>query len=285
METIIDIYNNLLVYNKNKIDFIIDKDTNIWFKFLSISKILKYKSSKDTLRDHIEKNNKKKLKEIDLIYKNNDHPNTILINENGLYMLLIKSRMKEASQFQYWIVNDVLPNLRKYGKYQVTKNIKTKLSNLNKKIKLLTEYNKKLKNNLTKNKFPNGQHIYVIEDEGLYKIGYTDDLKKRLNIYNTGRANKVDYSYYKKTKCAKEIESCLKAMLNKYIYKAKKEFYNCSLDKIIKSISKCLKIKKDCNDCKKIKEQSGGENIINKLIDYYDQKLTNYNNIYSSIIN
>ena len=133
-------------------------------------------------------------------------------------------------------------------------------------------YNSNLmENNLTKNKFPNGQHIYVIEDEGLYKIGYTDDLKKRLNIYNTGRANKVDYSYYKKTKCAKEIESCLKAMLNKYIYKAKKEFYNCSLDKIIKSISKCLKIKKDCNDCKKIKEQSGGENIINKLIDYYDQ--------------
>ena len=67
-----------------------------------------------------------------------------------------------------------------------------------------------------------------------YKIGYTDNLEKRLQNYNIGKANKLNYAYYKKTKCGKEIETCLKAMLNKYIYKSNKEFYVCDIDIIIK---------------------------------------------------
>ena len=37
-----------------------------------------------------------------------------------------------------------------------------------------------LKNNMTKDKYPNGYHIYIIKDNGLYKIGYTKNLKQRL---------------------------------------------------------------------------------------------------------
>jgi len=50
MNSIIDIYNN--------IDFVIDINGLVWFKFLSICRILNYKSSKDTLRDHVFKENK-----------------------------------------------------------------------------------------------------------------------------------------------------------------------------------------------------------------------------------
>lgn len=64
MNTIIDIYNKTLSYNKNDIQYELDKEGNIWFKFLNIVKILEYKSSKDTLKDKINKENKKELKEI-----------------------------------------------------------------------------------------------------------------------------------------------------------------------------------------------------------------------------
>ena len=47
MDTVIDIFNKKLIYNKNNIEFIIDTDNNIWFKFAAIAKILKYKSNKD----------------------------------------------------------------------------------------------------------------------------------------------------------------------------------------------------------------------------------------------
>ena len=82
-----------------------------------------------------------------------------------------------------------------------------------------------------------------------------------MKVYNTGKANKAEYAYYKKTDCAKEIEGCMKALLNKYLYKSKKEFYKCSLNKILIELKKCLKIENNCNKCKDIKanlEQTGG---------------------------
>ena len=69
----------------------------------------------------------------------------LYINDIGLYILLIRSRMKNAISFQLWLVNDVLPNLRKYGKVEVNNKIKIKLKKLNKKILLLQKYNEKLK--------------------------------------------------------------------------------------------------------------------------------------------
>ena len=62
--------------------------------------------------------------------------------------------MKKALEFQLQIVNEVLPNLRKYGKYEVNKKLKDKLKNLNNKIKELQKSNEILKNNMTKNKYP-----------------------------------------------------------------------------------------------------------------------------------
>jgi prophage antirepressor-like protein len=298
MNSIIDIFNNILIYNSNKIDYVIDNENNIWFKFTNISNLLKYKSSKDALRDLIDKENKKLLKNIKLLIKSKDHPNTVYINEKGIYSFLIKSRMKNAKEFQFWLINEVLPNLRKHGKYQLNKKIKLKLKNLNKKIKILEKNNKVLHNNMTKNKYPQGTHIYIIEDDKKYKIGYTDDLKKRLQTYNTGKANKLEYVYYKKTKCGKEIEICLKAMLNKYIYKSNKEFYVCDVNIIIKKILNCIKIEKSCINCKSIKhnEQSGGNTIFHKIenlrsnnyiieniIDIYKYKYKYYNNIINKI--
>ena len=277
------IRNYVPIYNSNKIDFLIDIENNIWFKFISISKLLNYKSNNDALRDLVNKENKKLLKKIKVLTKIKDHPNTVFINEKGIYSFLIKSRMKNAKDFQLWLINEVLPNLRKYGKYELNKKIKLKLKNLNKKIKILEKNNKILKTNMTKHKYPRGTHVYIIEDDNKYKIGYTDDLEKRLQTYNTGKADKLNYVYYKKTKCGKEIEICLKAMLNKYIYKSNKEFYNCSLDIIIKKILKCIKIEKDCNSCKNIKnnkQQGGGDNnIIDNVIDNYKKKYEYYNNL------
>ena len=129
---------------------------------------------------------------------------------------------------------------------------------------------------MTNNKYPSGLHFYVLKDDGMYKIGHTKDLNKRLSTYNTGKANKAEYSYYKKTECAKEIEECMKSLLNEYIYKTNKEFYNCSLSKILKEVRKCLKIEKNCKSCQDI-QKGGGDtnyttnNIIISLLNDFKQ--------------
>lgn len=80
MDTVIDIFNKKLIYNKNNIEFIIDTDNNIWFKFASIAKILKYKSNKDALRVHVDKINKKSIRDINSVFKkSNEHNDTIYI--------------------------------------------------------------------------------------------------------------------------------------------------------------------------------------------------------------
>jgi hypothetical protein len=71
----------------------------------------------------------------------------------------------------------------------------------------------------------------------------------------------------------------MKALLNKYIYKTDKEFYKCSLKKILKEVKKCLDIEDKCYKCTDIKnhvdgnQQTGGtqrNNIMIELI--YDSK-------------
>ena len=44
-----------------------------------------------------------------------------LINESGLYNLIFKSRKPEAKLFRKWVTGEVLPSLRKSGKYEVAK--------------------------------------------------------------------------------------------------------------------------------------------------------------------
>ena len=285
MNTIIDLYNKLLVYNDNNISFIIDTNNIIQFKLSNITDLLGYKSRKDVIRDIIDKKYRKNLRDIETIHEvNRDQGNTIYINESGLYKLVLRSRMKLAKEFQVWIIEDALPKLRKYGFYEVDTKTKTKIKELNHKIALLTKSNNKLKNNMTKNKYPHGLHFYVIKDDGMYKIGHTRDLNKRLSTYNTGKANKAEYSYYKKTECAKEIEECMKSLLNEYIYKSNKEFYNCSLNKILKEVKKCLKIEKDCKSCKDIQtgdsdNQIGGSDNQNNIILYLLNELEEKRNV------
>jgi len=47
------------------------------------------------------------------------HPQTILINESGLYSLMLKSRKPEAKKFKRWITSTVIPTLRKNGEYSM----------------------------------------------------------------------------------------------------------------------------------------------------------------------
>ena len=62
---------------------------------------------------NVEKEEKIQLKNMDINFIVQQHPDTIYINENGLYSLLLSSRTKKAKKFVKWIKNDVLPLIRK----------------------------------------------------------------------------------------------------------------------------------------------------------------------------
>ena len=47
------------------------------------------------------------------------NPEKSIVNEYGLYSLVLSSRKPEAKEFKRWITHDVLPSLRKYGTYSM----------------------------------------------------------------------------------------------------------------------------------------------------------------------
>jgi anti-repressor protein len=48
------------------------------------------------------------------------NPLYVIINESGLYSLILTSRKPEAKRFKKWVVGEVLPSIRKTGSYAVT---------------------------------------------------------------------------------------------------------------------------------------------------------------------
>lgn len=49
-----------------------------------------------------------------------------LVNESGLYKLIMRSDKKEALEFQHWIASEVLPSIRKTGKYALGLPLRTR---------------------------------------------------------------------------------------------------------------------------------------------------------------
>ncbi len=55
------------------------------------------------------------------------NPEKLVVNESGLYSLIMSSRKPEARQFKRWVTHEVLPSIRKTGGYQVPRTMKDAL--------------------------------------------------------------------------------------------------------------------------------------------------------------
>ena len=52
-----------------------------------------------------------------MIFDGNQDKETIIINESGLYSLILSSKMPNAKKFKHWVTSEVLPQIRKTGGY------------------------------------------------------------------------------------------------------------------------------------------------------------------------
>lgn len=62
-----------------------------------------------------------------------------VINESGLYSLILRSRKPEAKKFKKWITSEVLPSIRKHGGYLTPEKVEEALLNPDTIIRLATE--------------------------------------------------------------------------------------------------------------------------------------------------
>lgn len=87
-----------------------------WFIGKDVADVLGYKNQNDALSKHVDGEDKDTIAIRDSIGRNR---NTPIINESGLYCLVLSSKLPSAKKFKRWVTSEVLPTLRKTGQYQV----------------------------------------------------------------------------------------------------------------------------------------------------------------------
>ncbi len=83
-----------------------------------IAKALGYKNSRKALIDHVDDEDKGVTKRDTL----GGTQEMVIINESGLYSLVLSSKLPEAKEFKRWVTAEVLPQIRQTGGYLPTRN-------------------------------------------------------------------------------------------------------------------------------------------------------------------
>lgn len=88
-------------------------DDEPYFVGKDVANILGYSNPNKALRDHIDAEDKRG----ERIVTPSGNQITIVINESGLYSLILSSKMPNAKRFKHWVTSEVLPTIRKHGAY------------------------------------------------------------------------------------------------------------------------------------------------------------------------
>ena len=226
---------------------IFDNDNNIWFSLRDIIKVLEYSNiTKAITKIKISSKYKKEYSKILTPHRGVGRifikPNRKFINESGLYELLSISTKPLAKVFMNEYFTNIMPEIRKTGKFILDNKSKKKLDKVNNKLTNVEHDNKDLINNQRNIVYPKGKALYVItkihNNKNYFKIGYTKDLNKRLKVYNTSFPYKIFYNYYILVNDP-QIDKCIKNIMKNEEFIKNKEYYKTTLNKILKFVKLC----------------------------------------------
>jgi len=254
--------NKIKIFNKikslfNTSNYLFDRNNTVWLSYNNILKSLGYTDIKklkkrlDIDKEYFSSYEiiypQSKLNKIKIDYQK---PNEKFINESGLYLLLSQSSKKVAKELSAKLFTEVLPELRKKGKFVLNTTEKRNMNKLTSKLKNYQNELKRTKKQSYPDKTGHG-FIYILKvptsidgtEKKCYKIGYTTDLEKRLATYKTGNPD-VELVHNENVACdSKQLENCVLNLniLNKLT--AKNEIIcNKSLREIKKEIKDCKKL-------------------------------------------
>lgn len=90
----------------------IEIDNEPWFVGKDVAEALGYSNPQKALRDHVETEDRT----VNESFTVNGTKGT-LINESGLYSLILSSKLPGAKEFKRWVTSEVIPSIRKTGGY------------------------------------------------------------------------------------------------------------------------------------------------------------------------
>lgn len=119
---------NLTVFKNSKfgkVRTLIEEDGTVLFCASDVFKILGYTNQRKAINDHCPHVTKRSI-EVETGTKNEGSPARqeifmLFIQEGDIYRLIIRSKLPAAEQFEKWVMEEVLPSIRKTGSYSIKK--------------------------------------------------------------------------------------------------------------------------------------------------------------------
>ena len=109
-------------------------DGEPWFVGVDIANNLGYQNGSRDINRHVDEDDRNKR----MVFDGNQKKETIVINESGLYSLILSSKLPSAKKFKRWVTAEVLPSLRKHGAYFTAETLHKTMSDPRELAKLLT---------------------------------------------------------------------------------------------------------------------------------------------------
>ena len=92
------------------------ENNEIFFRATQLAELLQYKNPHDALRKHVDSDDLAKREIVNTI---NKRAQVLFVNESGMYSLVLSSKLEQAKKVKRWVTSEVLPAIRKTGKYQL----------------------------------------------------------------------------------------------------------------------------------------------------------------------
>lgn len=196
-----------------------------YFVAKDATRVLGYKNTTQALNDRVDDEDKiSKLVNESQISENDNFVNgsqrmvnVDLINESGLYSLILSSKMPNAKRFKHWVTSEVLPSIRKTGSYQVPQTPEEKLQltmeaahHLDQRVSQIEDDLKDIKENA---EVDESQRYQLLQERKKRVIDACGGYES--NYYREKKAKKVFSEFGRDFKKAFEIPryDCLKAKL------------------------------------------------------------------------
>lgn len=128
--------NDLKVFNNLEFGAIrvFERENTPWFVGKDVADILGYQNGSRDINRHVDEEDRHKV----MFFDGNQDKETIIINESGLYSLILSSKMPNAKKFKHWVTSEVLPTIRKHGAYMTEETIEKAITSPDFLIKLAT---------------------------------------------------------------------------------------------------------------------------------------------------
>ncbi|MDI6562384.1 ORF6C domain-containing protein [Bacillus safensis] len=93
------------------------QDGQPWFVAKDVAGILGYANTKDAISSHVDEEDKTIIQRSEMTTFEIPNRGLTVINESGLYSLILSSKMPDAKKFKRWVTSEILPTIRQTGQY------------------------------------------------------------------------------------------------------------------------------------------------------------------------